>query len=137
MERFRLLFSRHFWVKCSVICWWSIVLGTYLWLLSYVPKVPLFGNWFSVVASTLLGGSGINHITNLYRHPIEKFSFEFAWPPFFVSGGAVVLVCGVLLNALHPDKWSQGIGLIYIVVAMFFIIWGSDTAPHTSGDSNA
>ena len=118
-----------FWTKLFVIGWWSAVLGTYLWLLSFVPKAPLLDHWLSVVASTLLGGAGINHIIKLYNVQLKDFELGFAWPPFFVSVAAFVLACGVGLGAFNPTSyWAQIVSVIYMLVAIFFMVWGADSA---------
>lgn len=113
------------------------MIGTYLWFLSFVPKTPLLDSWFSVVAATLLGGAGMNHITNLYKVPTKDFHLGFAWPAFFMSVGAIGLVCGVLLGALHKETWAQVVSTIYILAAIFFMVWGADTAPAPWCNPNA
>ncbi|MBE7527856.1 MAG: hypothetical protein IT526_03210 [Nitrosomonas sp.] len=138
MNGFKMMLDSKFWTKLFVIAWWSVVLGTYLWLLSFVPKAPLFDHWCSVVASTLLGGAGINHITSLYKVPLKNFDYGFAWPPFFVSVGGFILACGIGLGAFNPSLyWAQVVSVIYILVAVFFMTWGADSAPPTNGNRDA
>lgn len=113
------------------------MIGTYLWFLSFVPRFPLFDGWLSIVASTLIGGAGMNHITNLYNVPTKEFHADFAWPTFFVSVGAIALVCGILLGSLQKEVWAQVVSVIYILLAVLLMIWGADSAPRPWRNLNA
>ena len=129
MNNFRILCQFNFWVKLFVISWWGIVVGSYIWFLGFIGKYPLFDGWLSVVTATLISGAGMNHITNLYNTPVAKFSVEFSWPVFFVSLGAVLLVAGAALGALHKELWAQVLSLIYVLIAVIAIVAGSDSSP--------
>lgn len=129
MNNFRILCQFNFWIKFFVISWWGIVVGSYIWFLGFVGKAPLFEGWLSVVAATLIGGAGMNHITNLYNTRMEDFTFAFAWPVVFVSLGAIFFVAGVALGALHKEFWAQILSLVYVLFAVIVIVAGSDSAP--------
>lgn len=125
MNNFKIFLTCNFWIKFLVISLWSIVIGTYLWFLSYAPNDPKFYKWLSVVGSTLIAGIGMNHITNLYNTPTKDFPIKFAFPVLFIFGGAILLIAGVLLGVLHNEPWAQVVAVIYIVLAMFFMVFGA------------
>lgn len=122
MSNFKIFLTRNFWIKLIVISLWSIVIGTYLWFLSYAPNCPMFDKWLSVVGSTLIGGIGMNHITNLYNIPTKDFDIKLTLPVLFISGGAILLIMGVLLGALYKEHWAQIVAVIYIILAMFIMV---------------
>ena len=129
MENYRLLQKMAFWRKLFVISWWGFVVGTYVWFLGLVGKAPIFDGWLSIVAATLIGGAGMNHITNLYKTPMDKFSLDYVWPVILVSLGAVLMIIGVLVGALHTEFWAQIASIIYVFISVIAIVVGSDTAP--------
>lgn len=129
MNNFRMLFERSFWIKFLVISWWSIVVGSYVWFLGFVGKTPLFEGWLSVVAATLIGGAGMNHLTNLYNTSRDDFTIGYVWPVVFVSLGAILLVFGVFLTSLHKETWVQVLAIVYVIIALIVIVIGSDSAP--------
>lgn len=129
MNNFRMLLQRNFWIKFVVISWWGVVVGSYIWFLGFVGKAPILEGWLSVIAATLIGGTGMNHITNLYNTSMDDFTIDYAWPVFFVSLGAILMVAGVFLGALHKELWAQVVSLFYVLFAVVAIVAGSDSAP--------
>jgi len=128
MSGLQLLRLRGFWLKLSVISWWSLALGSYAWFLVLVAKLGGWAEYFAIVATFLMSGAGFNYITGLYKEDTATFSCQFAAPPLFMSCGVVVLFLAALSG--HYTHWAaQLLSAILALAAVVLIVGGSTTGP--------
>jgi len=108
-----------FWKKTFAIFLWAFILGTYLWLLSYIEEPP-FEKWISVVGSTLIGGVGFAYLNNLYNIPYESFEFKHLGSAVTLILGLFLVVVGAILILMTGEDTNQ----IWVCVGGFFGLCG-------------